>query len=80
MGSYFDGSVLETIGEDLSQAKSAFEIRYSELNKKMIETISDSNLISFYPCLINDKLNMSRLVSTIDRSNGYYFYTEVNLI
>ena len=77
---YFDSEVLNLLSDDLEEKVTNLEKKYMSFNKKIVDVVNSSNLISFYPLMINDKLNVSRLVSMIDKANGYYYYIEVNII
>lgn len=73
---YFDSEILEIMIDDLKETGSEFEKKYNNMNKKIAEIVNSSNLISYFPLLINDKMNVSRLLSLIDKANGYYYYIE----
>jgi GTPase SAR1 family protein len=69
--SYFDD-------EDYQAARSRkynshFLERHRRLHQLMCEVIDDYSLVNFIPLNINDAASVGRVLSKIDRSNGYIF-------
>ena len=50
-----------------------FYKKYHKLHREMCEVIEDYSLLSYVPLDINDAVSVGRLVTRIDKCNGYVF-------
>jgi len=64
--------VYEFDPKDYKNNMTNFERKTYQLNVKLAELIDEFKLVTFYPLAIENKMLLSNLVYTIDKSNGYH--------
>lgn len=69
--SYIDGNNFDALAESFEREDSKFTRKYSKLTKNICELLGNYGMTDFFPLDVCDQVNVSNLISKIDKCNGF---------